>query len=205
MIGILDYGIGNVGAIQQSLEVQEIPSRRVSLPDHIQEVTHLILPGVGHFGRAQEEFNSSGLREAVENAVCHDRVPILGICVGFQMMAIASDESPIPGLGWLKDNVRHLLADSGDVSLPMPHMGWNTVLSAEESTLFSGIEDPSFYFLHSFAFPPDVDEGISSRSTYGVDFTVAVERDNIYGVQFHPEKSHVSGLRLLANFARAGH
>lgn len=205
MIGILDYGVGNVGAIHRSLEVQEIAARRVSIPEQVEEVTHLILPGVGHFGRAQERFNSSGLREAIEIAVCQDRIPILGICVGFQMMALASDESPLPGLGWLKDKVRHLFADVEDNSLPMPHMGWNTVVSPQESLLFSGIEEPSFYFLHSFAFPRDVDRGISSRSTYGVDFTVAVERDNIFGVQFHPEKSHVSGLRLLANFARIPH
>ncbi len=142
------------------------------------------------------------MRDALDELVLGKRVPVLGVCVGMQMLARGSDEGARAGLGWVDGRVRGFSSWEHAVDLPLPHMGWNDVRTANSSPLFVGLEtDARFYFLHSFFFECDAAENVLASSTYGADFSCAVNRDNIYGVQFHPEKSHHFGTTLLKNFA----
>lgn len=204
MIGILDYGVGNVQAIARACELQSIPFKIIREPRQVADASHLILPGVGHFDRALDRFGASGLKLAVEEAVGPRRTPILGICVGFQMMAKCSEEGLQPGLGWFSTTVRKLPRETGTSVLRLPHMGWNHVSSPPEAGLFQGIKNPIFYFLHSFVHEGEMKDGLMSHSHYGQDFVVAIQHKNFFGVQFHPEKSHEVGMQLLANFYKMG-
>lgn len=205
MIGLLDYGLGNIQAFINVYQRLHIPVKIISSSNDMLGVTRLILPGVGHFDQAMQLFNRSGLKETVEIQVLEKKIPILGICVGMQMLAISSDEGQEKGLGWIKGQVKGLdtLFLPND-KLPLPHMGWNSVYPAESSPLFRDFDfnDSRFYFLHSYYF--DCNEDISlniGTVSYGKPFCCAVASGNIFGVQFHPEKSHSFGERLLKNFA----
>lgn len=199
MIGILDYGLGNVRAFANIYRHFGITAEIVSDPLRLAEMDRIILPGVGAFDYAMQKLNTSGLRDVLDKRVMQDNIPVMGICVGMQMMAENSEEGREAGLGWIPGTVNHF-ASMGAVSQPLPHMGWNTI-EAEKGAIFEGLVDHEFYFLHSFCMNCRDQANVIARTTYGVRFESAVCRNNIIGVQFHPEKSHSGGTALLRNFA----
>lgn len=202
MIGILDYGVGNVQALLSAFNALSIPARRLLNQEDINQVTHLVLPGVGNYGKAINLFSKFALRDWVEFSVVEKKTPILGICLGYQMMCVSSEEASGPGLGWLDNDVRRL-SPSSDQRLPVPHTGWNVVDAPENSLLFEGILAEEFYFLHSYAPVESTNEAtIHATVNYGGPMVVASEYKNVFGVQFHPEKSHKAGLALLNNFQK---
>jgi glutamine amidotransferase len=202
MITILDYGLGNVLAFVNVYKRLNLPAKVASKPEDLAGATKLILPGVGAFDYAMTLFNRSGLREPAEKLVLQDKMPVIGICVGMQMLASGSDEGGLPGLGWVPGRVRRIDASALTHQTRLPHMGWNDVEPTQVSPLFKQLErDARFYFLHSYYF--DTPSSVHQLATahYGSSFTCAVNNGNVYGVQFHPEKSHQDGSRLLQNFA----
>lgn len=202
MIHIIDYGLGNVQAFATMYKRLGIEATRATSADSLAGATKIILPGVGAFDKAMELLDSSGMRPRLEKLVMDEKVPVLGICVGMQILASASDEGTARGLGWIPGQVRSLKSAEESARLPLPHMGWNDVAPAYGSALFAGLEaDARFYFLHSFYFDSNDQAHVSARSTYGLNFGCAVSSGNVHGVQFHPEKSHHCGALLLKNFA----
>jgi imidazole glycerol-phosphate synthase subunit HisH len=197
-LAIVDYGMGNLRSVQKALERVGQAAEVTGDPERIATAPAVVLPGVGAFGACMQNLTRLGLVEPVCAAIASGR-PFLGICLGMQLLFDESEEfGPVRGLGVLSGRVVRFMPDP---ALKVPHMGWNQVRQAGRHPLWDGIEDDSrFYFVHSY-FPeakqPEVVQGVA---TYGVAFTCAVARDNIFAVQFHPEKSQSSGLRLLANF-----
>jgi len=204
MISILDYGVGNVQAISNIYKRLSIPTRRVSTAKELAEAEKIILPGVGSFDWAMARLDKSGMRNVLDDLVMLKRKPVLGICVGMQMMAKRSEEGALKGLGWADAEVKKLngACVTNSCRASLPHMGWNDVEPCSSEGLFSDIGTTGrFYFLHSYHFVPKEQKTILARTDYGGDFTSSVRVDNIYGVQFHPEKSHQWGIQLLKNFA----
>lgn len=201
MIHIVDYGLGNVQAFLTMYKRLGLEATRATTAADLVGAHKIILPGVGAFDHAMELLDQSGMRPVLENLVVRDKVPVLGICVGMQILANCSDEGSLPGLGWVPGKVRSFRSNEGSASLPMPHMGWNDVLPTPCSPIFSGLEsDARFYFLHSYFFDCDEPSHVAAVASYGLDFSCAVSAGNVYGVQFHPEKSHHFGAQLLKNF-----
>lgn len=202
MITIIDYGLGNIQAFVNVYKRLNIPVSVARQADDLHGAQRLILPGVGAFDHAMERLDASGMRRTLERMVGEEKVPVLGICVGMQILATASDEGSLPGLGWVHGRVKAFAGAPGLKDLPLPHMGWNDVRPASGSLLFKGMEDDArFYFLHSFYFDCEGAEGAAASASYGHDFVCAVAQGNVFGVQFHPEKSHHWGSNLLKNFA----
>ena len=202
MIHIVDYGLGNVQAFANMYKRLGIPATRAKTAVELVGATKLILPGVGAFDKAMELLDASGMRPVLEDLVMEQQVPVLGICVGMQILADSSDEGRAPGLGWVPGRVRSFATQPESAALPLPHMGWNDVAPAPDSALFVGLEsDARFYFLHSFFFDTASPVYVAAHATYGLNFGCAVSAGNVHGVQFHPEKSHHYGALLLKNFA----
>jgi imidazole glycerol-phosphate synthase subunit HisH len=202
MITIVDYGLGNITAFLNVYKRLNLEARTASTPAELAGATRLILPGVGHFDHAMDRLEASGMRTALDELVLGAKVPVVGVCVGMQMLADSSDEGTRPGLGWIPGRVRSFSAWEPAAALPLPHMGWNDVAPRSTSPLFAGLEsDARFYFLHSFFFECAQPGHVLAEARYGAEFGCAVNAGNIYGVQFHPEKSHHYGTRLLQNFA----
>jgi glutamine amidotransferase len=203
VITIVDYGMGNLGSISNMLRKIGVACRVSSDVAAIAEAEKLILPGVGAFDAAMQRIDSSGLRPALERRVLVEKVPVLGICLGMQLLAESSEEGKLPGLGWIPAEV---LDFRGRVApeLKVPHMGWNVVVPSTDSALTRGLAEmvePRFYFVHSYFVRCRDPHHSILRTRYGLEFDSGVHRDNIYGVQFHPEKSHRFGMTLLQNFA----
>ncbi len=202
MITIIDYGVGNIKAFLNVFKQLNIPAIAAKEKSEIEHATKLILPGVGAFDHAMERLNNSGMREALDRAVLKNQIPVLGICVGMQMLAASSDEGELPGLGWIDGTVKKFDVSNMKQLTHLPHMGWNDVLPVGNHSLFDELHvDAQFYFLHSYYFHCNNANNILAMADYGGNFTCAVGTDNIYGVQFHPEKSHQNGIQLLKNFA----
>lgn len=204
MLTIIDYGLGNIQSFQNLYKRFNIETKIAKSEIDLNNATKLILPGVGAFDHAMDLFNSSGMKERVESLVLQNQTPILGVCVGMQILANSSEEGTKTGLGWIPGIVKKFLPSSNpQQKLPLPHMGWNDVIpSIPKNPLFQNFENDSrFYFLHSYFFASAVSEHSSATSEYGIKFSSAIQKDNIYGVQFHPEKSHHYGEQLLKNFA----
>lgn len=202
MITIVDYGLGNIRAFLNVFRRLNIEATTATSAEDLKGATKVILPGVGHFDHAMRRLEESGMRETLDDLVLRTRVPVLGICVGMQILARSSDEGERPGLGWIDGRVRAFASLESAQRLHLPHMGWNDVRPAAGNKLFGQLEsDARFYFLHSFYFECDRTDDVAATSSYGTDFSSAVNSANIYGVQFHPEKSHHFGTRLLQNFA----
>lgn len=204
MIRIVDYGVGNVQAFVAAYKRIGIDVQRAHVPDDLSGATRLILPGVGHFDHAMQRLNNSGLRPTLETMVLGQGVPILGVCVGMQMLATSSDEGRLPGLNWVPGRVRAFAGNPLSASLPVPHMGWNTVQPTTYSPSFLSNLDGAlhFYFLHSFYFEAQDRDCVAATAHYGLAFDAMVSRGHIHGVQCHPEKSHHWGTQLLKNFAQ---
>jgi glutamine amidotransferase len=202
MIVVVDYGLGNVKAFSNMYKRMNIEARTARSADELDAATQIILPGVGHFDRAMDVLDASGMRSALDDAVINRKIPVVGICVGMQILAEGSDEGSRPGLGWIPGRVRAMTGLPLTNNMPLPHMGWNDVRPVGPSALFAGLEaDARFYFLHSFYFAPANENATAAVANYGADFACAVNVANVHGVQFHPEKSHHWGARLLKNFA----
>ncbi len=202
MIAIVDYGLGNVQAIAHIYKRLGMNCQRVRQAGDLDEASHIVLPGVGAFDWAMAKLNGSGMRAALDEAVLQRKTPVLGICVGMQMLASRSDEGDSDGLGWLDAEVKRLDPGPADAPRQLPHMGWNDVRPIDTHGLFADFQDmPRFYFLHSYYFVPHQPADTLAESDYGATFTCAVRHGHVHGVQFHPEKSHGWGIQLLKNFA----
>ncbi len=198
MIAVADYGAGNLMSVTNALRSLGAESLRASSPDEILAAGAVILPGVGEFGSAAAELERRGLKEALRAAA--DRgTPLLGICLGMQLLFESSEESPgAAGLSVLPGRSRLLRGGAG---LKIPHVGWNTISLTKKSRLLAGIPEESYmYFVHSFYVDADVRGDVSAVTRYGTAFDSAVERGNVFGCQFHPEKSGAAGLAILKNF-----
>jgi glutamine amidotransferase len=202
VITIIDYGLGNIQAFINMFKRLDFDVCRATNAAELEGATKLILPGVGAFDHAMELLNASGMRPVLDDLVMQQHAPVLGICVGMQILANCSDEGSLPGLGWIPGRVRAFKANERSANLPLPHMGWNDVQPQAESLLFAGLEkDSKFYFLHSYFFECKAAQHLAANTSYGLEFSSAVSCGNVHGVQFHPEKSHHYGARLLKNFA----
>ena len=200
MISIIDYGLGNLMAFANIYKKLNIPIKIVSTPNELIGAEKIILPGVGSFDWAMRKLENSGMIDEINNLVIEQRVPVLGVCVGMQIMARASEEGRSSGLRWIDADVKKF--DDHD-NLPLPHMGWNSVKpTREDCPLFLELHNEAkFYFLHSYYCLQSNQNQILSQTNYNGVFTSAIGKGNIYGVQFHPEKSHHWGVQLLKNFA----
>lgn len=200
MIVIIDYGVGNVGSVLNMLRKIGARARISGNVDEIRAADKLILPGVGHFGHGMRKLAETGLIPTLNEQALQVRKPILGICLGMQMMTRGSDESDLPGLGWVQAQTRRF---DDAVGLRVPHMGWNRVHAAPQAHLFDAQapEAERFYFVHSYYVQADRSDQVAARCQYGTDFAASFEADNLFGVQFHPEKSHLFGMALLRRYA----
>lgn len=205
MIAIVDYGVGNVQALADIYKRLGIAATLASGARELAAADRIILPGVGAFDWAMTRLARAGLVDVLHDAVTRAAKPILGICVGMQMMAACSDEGELPGLGWIEGEVRRFDVRKFAAATHLPHMGWNDVHVAgngAETGLFRGLgADARFYFLHSYYFAPARPEAVLATTDYYGMFASGVRWANAYGVQFHPEKSHQWGISLLKNFA----
>lgn len=200
MITLVDYGLGNIQAfanIYKSLGIACLVARDA---EALNRASRLILPGVGAFDWAMQRLEASGLRPVLDDLVLTQQVPVLGICVGMQMMANRSEEGCLPGLGWIPGEVKRFDESLLSSKTSLPHMGWNDIIP-KAHPLFANVSDPRFYFLHSYYFMPGSEEQLLAEADYGQHFAAAVCRGHVIGVQFHPEKSHHWGIQLLQNFA----
>jgi imidazole glycerol-phosphate synthase subunit HisH len=199
MIAVVDYGMGNLHSVRSALEAAGVNVTVTSRPEDLREAERIVLPGVGAFGECVSNLHASGLVGALTEEVLEKRKPLLGICVGLQVLATAGEENGLaPGLGWLPGVVRRL--DVRDRNLKVPHTGWNDVVPVVDTPLLGGFRYPAFYFTHSYHFVPDDPSLVAATADHGGRVTAAVLARNIFATQFHPEKSQRNGLRLLENF-----
>ncbi len=200
MITIIDYKTGNLGSIQNILKRIGEQSVITSDKDEIDGAIKLILPGVGAFDTGMRNLNELGLVDILSKKVLVDKIPVLGICLGMQLLSNGSEEGSIRGLGWINgETVRFNFKNS--VEYKIPHMGWNFIKQHKESRLFTGMyPEARFYFVHSYYFKANDPVDVLTSTGYEKEFTSSVEKGNILGVQFHPEKSHKFGIKLLKNF-----
>jgi imidazole glycerol-phosphate synthase subunit HisH len=195
MITIIDYGAGNLRSIQRALEAGGAEVTVTSDPDLVRTADRVVLPGVGNAKAAMERLSSMGMAETVKETTANG-TPLLGVCLGMQLLFGDQEEGPTTGLGLLEGDARRLSSDH-----KIPHMGWNTVRFSEQAPLADEPETP-FYFVHSYIVNPEHTDDIAGTTDYGVPFPSVVIRDNVWGTQFHPEKSGEAGLRLLAHWLR---
>jgi glutamine amidotransferase len=201
-VGVIDYGMGNIGSICKMLRLVGAEPIVSADPAQLRDADKLVLPGVGHFDRAMSNLAAAGLIAGLNELVVGRGTPILGICLGMQLMCEGSEEGSQPGLAFVQAQVRRFVP--ADPRLKVPHMGWASLEVARPSTLLTGVEtDSRFYFVHSYYVDCSDANDVLARTTYGVPFVSAFARGNIFGVQFHPEKSHRFGIQLFRNFVGA--
>ncbi|WP_242134054.1 imidazole glycerol phosphate synthase subunit HisH [Aestuariivivens marinum] len=202
MIKIVNYGSGNIQAILNIYKQLNIECDVANSPEELGSATKLILPGVGAFDETMEQLKVSGFRNELDKLVLEKKVPVIGICVGMQILAESSEEGVLDGLGYIKGKVKKF-----DISLfkekPfLPHMGWNSVEPKYKHKIFDNIDfEDGFYFLHTYYFSCNRTEDRLASTNYGIEFSSAVHHENVFGMQFHPEKSHHNGVQLFKNFA----
>lgn len=204
MITIIDYGMGNLGSIKNMFKYIGVESVIENDPDKIKNASKILLPGVGSFDTAMQKINENGLKEVLNEKALKEQVPVLGICLGMQLLTDSSEEGILGGLGWIGAKA---LSFKGriDTKYKIPHMGWNVVTQSNDSLLtasFETFEETRFYFVHSYFVQVDQQKHSILKTHYGLDFDSAIQKENIYGAQFHPEKSHKFGMKLFENFAR---
>jgi imidazole glycerol-phosphate synthase subunit HisH len=203
-IVILDYGLGNLASIKNMLRKAGAQSIISADPAIIAGAAKLILPGVGHFEAGMENIRNSGWLDLVNQKVLVDKIPVLGICLGMQLMAGHSEEGDVSGLGWFDARIVKFRQEEIG-SLKVPHMGWNEITLKQSHPLFPDIhEEQRFYFVHSYHWVCNTEADQLAVTNYGYDFTSVVAKDNIVGMQFHPEKSHRFGLAVMQRFVQWG-
>lgn len=203
MITIIDYGSGNISAIANIYEKLNISYLIAKNPDDVIGAKKIFLPGVGAFDETISKLDEIGFRSVLDKEVLENKVPILGICVGMQILAETSEEGSLKGLGYIKGHVKKLDATKLDEKPKLPHLGWNSIEIKRNSPLFNNIDpQKGFYFLHTYYFECSNNNDILSTTHYGNSFSSAINDNNIFGFQFHPEKSHSNGINLLHNFAK---
>lgn len=202
MIKVLSYGAGNVYAITNIYRRLNVPCAIASTKNELEKASKIILPGVGAFDQTMSLLSSSGMLDTLHSMVVEDRVPVLGVCVGMQVMASESEEGTRKGLGWIDGVVKEIDTSRLTYKPKLPHMGWNAIVPKQQHAILSGINsETGFYFLHSYCFSCANEENILATSCYGEEFASAVVSETIYGFQFHPEKSHQNGITVFKNFA----
>lgn len=203
MITIIDYNTGNLGSIKNMLKRLGIASQITNDIAKIEQAEKLILPGVGHFDYGMKNLHNSGVVNMLNQKVLENKTPILGICLGVQLLTEASDEGTEKGLGWIKGKTIAFDKSKLASNQKVPHMGWTDVDNYQQSKLFEGIDDePRFYFVHSFHLSLKDKNDCLVTANYGYEFAAGIEHQNILGTQFHPEKSHKFGMKVLENFAK---
>ena len=204
MLIVVDYGMGNLGSIVNMLDRIGIESKPSAEPSDIESADRLILPGVGAFDSGMRNLLEKNLVGLLNRRVVEEKVPILGICLGMQLMTKKSQEGSVAGLGWFDALTKRFSFENQTDKLKIPHMGWNSIQAKKNNFLFNDSkENPRFYFLHSYYVECNNKEDVLATTSYGYDFTSMINRGNIFGVQFHPEKSHKFGMKLMENFAKA--
>jgi imidazole glycerol-phosphate synthase subunit HisH len=201
MITILDYGSGNISAIVRLAKLSNVETRVATGPAGVADARHILLPGVGAFDRTMDAFVSSGLADALTARLNQPDVWCLGICVGMHVLADSSDEGSKRGLGLIPGHVKRFRAEDIPEKPKIPHMGWNTLETVRPHPLLEGLDTAQgFYFLHSYRYACDAPDDVIATSTHGTMFHSVIGRGRVLGVQFHPEKSHHNGVRLIRNF-----
>lgn len=203
MITIVDYGMGNLGSVQNMLKRIGVKSVITSIKKEIEKATKIILPGVGAFDNAIENIRALGIEKVLKEKALNEKVPFLGICLGMQLLTQKSEEGRLSGLSFIDAEVKKFQFNNQD-DLKIPHMGWNAVKQQKESVLLQDMpaDEVRFYFVHSYHIICRDKNDILAETFYGYNFTCAIQRENIFGAQFHPEKSHRFGIQLLKNFAK---
>ena len=202
MITIIDYGMGNLGSVKNMFKKIGETALISSDKEDIRNATKILLPGVGAFDNAMKNLDDLGLIEIIKEKVLVDKTPIMGICLGMQLLTRGSEEGKLEGFGFIDAYAKKFDFSSFDNSLPIPHMGWNKVFLQKESKLLQEGEEREnrFYFVHSYAVNCEDREDILTTTNYGYEFVSSFEKNNIIGCQFHPEKSHKFGMKLFKNF-----
>lgn len=202
MISIINYGSGNINAIANIYERLKIPYKIANHPAEVIGAKKIFLPGVGAFDETINMLDQLGFRAVLDKEVLENKVPVIGICVGMQILAESSEEGTLPGLGYIKGRVKKIDASLLTAKPKLPHLGWNTVNLKKANPIFNNIEEQmGFYFLHTYYFECAEEADVLAETHYGKTFASAVNHENVYGMQFHPEKSHHNGVNLLHNFA----
>lgn len=203
MITIIDYGTGNLSSIKNMFKRIGIEAVITNNIEEIEHAEKLILPGVGHFDYGMKNLHNSGLVNILNQKILINKTPILGICLGVQLLTESSEEGIEKGLGWINGKTIAFNKEKLSIHQKIPHMGWSEVNNYHQSKLFTDMQDePRFYFVHSYHLQLQNKNDCLASANYGYDFEVGVEHENILGVQFHPEKSHKYGMKLLENFVK---
>lgn len=202
MIGIVDYGSGNISAIANIYKHLRIPFVVSGNPGELARADRFILPGVGAFDTVMNDLGKLGIIDMLNDEVIGKGKMAMGICVGMQILANSSEEGEGNGLGWVPGRVRRIDASRLNRAPKLPHMGWNSIAPADGQPIFTDVDaERGFYFLHSYYFDPDSDSNVIATVNYGGELACGVRRNNVFGFQFHPEKSHGNGLAIFKNFA----
>lgn len=202
MIKIVNYGSGNIQAILNIYKQLNIECFVANTPEQLKGASKLILPGVGAFDETMGQLIKSGFKKELDRLVLEERIPVIGICVGMQILAKRSEEGQLDGLGYIDGEVKKFDSTIFTEKPHLPHLGWNSIVPTKMHKIFENIDfDQGFYFLHTYYFSCNTEENKLSTTEYGVQFSSAINRENVYGMQFHPEKSHSNGIQLFKNFA----
>jgi glutamine amidotransferase len=204
MLVIIDYGMGNLHSVLKALKRVGVEAMVSSSEKDIENAEKLILPGVGHFKNGMDALKRTGLDKLLHKKVISDKTPILGICLGMQLFTKFSEEGNTEGLGWIDAQTKKFTFQEANKNLKIPHMGWNNIAVQGNNRIFNGIHpDDSFYFVHSYFVQCNRPADILSTTVYGAEFVSSLQNGNITGMQFHPEKSHQPGLKILNNFCNS--
>jgi len=201
MIAIVDFGMGNLRSIQYKLEKRKLPTVIATRPEIVARAEKIILPGVGHFAAGMKNLHETGFVDVLNQKVLVEKVPILGICLGMQLFTKQSEEGHVAGLGWLNAQTKRFSFADGHRGLRIPHVGWNTIQMNTDIPLMKGVDvQAHFYFAHSYHVQCDDPGLVLATTSYGYDFVSMLQKENIIGIQFHPEKSHRNGFKIIENF-----